>query len=275
MFYIMNCCICGPVKNCGKYLKKVFQNIEKIGELFDDYEIILFYDKSSDKTLDILKEYQAINPKLTFYVNQKNISKFRTHRIAYARNFCLNYVKKNKEKYPFFIMMDMDDPNSKKLNISVLEEYLHRDDWDALSFNTSPKYYDIWGLSIYPYCFSYNHFENNIQNYDVIQKYVMDKLNALKEGELLQCISAFNGFSIYRTNKFIDVSYDANVRIGLYPKHMIVAHSKAVKSPIIFKDYIYDDVNGFFEDCEHRLFHYLAAKNNNAKIRISPKILFS
>ena len=25
----MKCCICGPVKNCGKFLDKVFKNIEQ------------------------------------------------------------------------------------------------------------------------------------------------------------------------------------------------------------------------------------------------------
>ena len=26
----IKCCICGPVKNCGPYLDKVLQNIEKL-----------------------------------------------------------------------------------------------------------------------------------------------------------------------------------------------------------------------------------------------------
>ena len=62
----MNCCICGPVKNCGPYLQKVLSNMEKIGSLFDDYNIIIYYDKSTDNTLDILKEYQKINHKMLF-----------------------------------------------------------------------------------------------------------------------------------------------------------------------------------------------------------------
>ena len=57
----MNCCICGPVKNCGPYLRKVLENIEKIGSLFDDYSIIIYYDNSTDNTLEILKEYQLKN----------------------------------------------------------------------------------------------------------------------------------------------------------------------------------------------------------------------
>ena len=109
----MNCCFCGPVKNCGPYLNKVLENIEKIATLFNDYAIIIYYDQSSDNTLEILKEYQKKNPKLQFYVNSKPTSKFRTHNIAFARNFCLKFIRNNKEKYPFFIMMDFDDVNCK------------------------------------------------------------------------------------------------------------------------------------------------------------------
>ena len=50
----MNCCICGPVKNCGSYLNKVLENIEKIGSLFNDYTILIYYDQSTDNTLQIL-----------------------------------------------------------------------------------------------------------------------------------------------------------------------------------------------------------------------------
>ena len=38
----------------------------------------------------------------------------------------------------------------------------------------------------------------------IIQDYIMGLLNKLKPGELLPCISSFNGFSIYRTDKFLD-----------------------------------------------------------------------
>ena len=82
----MNCCFCGPVKNCGPYLLKVLNNIEKIASLFEDYTIILYYDNSNDNTLEILKEYQLKNPKLLFYVNSKPLSPFRTHNIAKYRS---------------------------------------------------------------------------------------------------------------------------------------------------------------------------------------------
>ena len=268
----MNCCICGPVKNCSEYLERVLNNIEKIGALFDDYDIIIYYDKSYDNTLDKLKKYQIKNPKLNFYVNNVPISQYRTHRIANARNFCLNYIKQNKEKYKFFIMMDFDDPNSKFCNTDILQKYLTRDDWDGLSFNTSPKYYDIWALSIYPYCFSYNHFKNSVKNYSIIQDYVMSLLSKVPKDCLLPCISSFNGFSIYRTNMFLNTFYDGRIRADLLPSHLLKAHSKATNSPIMYEDY--GNVNGFYEDCEHRAFHVQAITNSGAKIMISPEIIF-
>ena len=275
----MNCCICGPVKNCEPYLYKILENMEKIGSLFEDYQIIIYYDKSTDNTLDVLKKYQETNPKMFFYVNQTPVSKFRTHNIANARNFCLNYVKQNREKFPFFIMMDCDDVNYKEVNIDILKKYLYRNDWDGLSFNSLPKYYDIWGLSIYPYCFSYNHFENNVNFYNIMQNYIDNLLKkAASENKLVNCISSFNGFSIYRTNKFLNTYYDGRVRLDIIPMVNLKAHIKAAKSGLIFKQYLKEDdsvhVDGKYEDCEHRAFHIQARQNSGAKIMISPEIIF-
>ena len=269
----MNCCICGPVKNCGPYLDKVFENIEKIGSLFDDYKIIIYYDKSTDDTLQKLKEYQNRNPKMTLYINKNTVTPFRTHNIAIARNFCLNFVRNNKEIFPYFIMMDFDDVNCKNINIEPLRRNLQREDWDGLSFNTSPKYYDIWGLSIYPYCFSYNHFEENVRNYNIIQNYVTTLLNKLPSGGLLPCISSFNGLSIYRTNKFLNTYYDGRIRKDLISPQNMKAHMKAAKSNLVYKKYV--TVDGRYEDCEHRAFHVQARQKSGARIMISPEIIFS
>ena len=268
----MKCCICGPVKNCGPYLEKVLNNVEKIGALFEDYQIILFYDNSKDHSLWKLKEFQKKNPRLQFFINKKPLSPFRTHNIAFARNFCLKQIREKYSDYPYFIMMDFDDVNCKEVHPVILQKYLTRDDWDALSFNTAPKYYDIWALSIYPYCFSYNHFKKNVQQYNVIQEYVDDKLKKLPPGGLVPCLSSFNGFSIYRSEKFLDCYYDGNIRMDLIPPRLIHIHSLVAQSPLVYKKYI--TVDGRYEDCEHRAFHFQALFKKGAKIRISPEKLF-
>ena len=87
------------------------------GETFNSYATF-------SNTLDILKEYQSINPKMLFYVNSNPMSRFRTHNIAIARNFCLNFIRENKNHYPYFIMMDCDDVNCKEVNTDILKKYL-------------------------------------------------------------------------------------------------------------------------------------------------------
>ena len=170
--------------------------------------------------------------------------------------------------------MDFDDVNCKEVNIEPLRRSLKREDWDGLSFNSSPSYYDIWGLSIWPYCFSYNHFNDNFNHHEIIKAYVMGKLRSLNPGQLLPCISSFNGFSIYRSNKFLKTYYDGRVRLDLFPQDFIKAHAKAQKSrTIVYRDY--GHIKGKFEDCEHRAFHQMARQNSGAKIMISPEILFS
>ena len=170
--------------------------------------------------------------------------------------------------------MDFDEVNCKNCNHEIIKKYLNRNDWDGLSFNTSPKYYDIWGLSIYPFCFSYNHFHKNANTHFIIQDYIMSLLNKLKPNELLPCISSFNGFSIYRTNKFLDTYYDGRVRSDLFSKTLLDTHAKAQKSRgIVYRDY--GHIKGRFEDCEHRSFHQMARKKSGARIMISPEVLFS
>jgi glycosyltransferase involved in cell wall biosynthesis len=247
--------------------------MEKLGSIFDNYKILIYYDESSDNSLQILKDYQEINPNMMLYINSKPISQFRTHNIAAARNFCLDYVKQNIASFPYFIMMDMDDVNCKQLNLEPLVRSLLREDWDGLSFNTSPAYYDIWGLSIWPYCFSYNHFENNVKFYTIMQNYVTKLLDQLPPNELLPCISSFNGLSIYRTNKFLNTYYDGRIRLDIVPGVNVLAHSKAARSKLVFKKYVTSD--GRYEDCEHRAFHIQARQNSGARIMISPDVLFN
>ena len=261
----MKCCICGTLKNCAPYLNKVFENIEKIASLFDDYVIILYYDKSSDNTLQILKEYQTKNKKLIFYVNEKLPSTYRTINIARGRNFCLNYITTNYPDYKYFIMMDMDDVNCKDIDISILKKYLHRDDWDGLSFNMSPAYYDYWALSLYPYFLSLYCWDDPDKMTKLIFNNVDESLKKLKENELLNCASAFGGFAIYKKDKFINCKYDGRLRNDLLPFHSILNMNKTTSL----------NYKKSYDDCEHRAFHLEAINKNNARIRISPENLFT
>ena len=260
----MNCCICGAVKNVGQYLDKIFLNIEKIGSLFENYVIIFYYDHSTDNTLQKMKDYQQKvgSERFIFYVNKIEISKYRTHRIANARNNCLQIVRNNYSTWPFFIMIDCDDRCSENVKSNILQKYLKRNDWDSLSFNKK-DYYDIWALSIRPYMFSYANFSVG-HKLNQTKQYITQLLKQVPPGGLLKCASAFNGFAIYRTEKFLNCTYDGRLNLDLIPSNYLKENMKVCNSGIFWGP----------EDCEHRAFHFEAIHKNSARIRISPEIVF-
>ena len=266
----MKCCICGTVRNCAGYLDKIFSNMEKIATLFEDYVIIIYYDNSDDNTLNKLKEYQLKNEKLKFYVNKNTMSPYRTHRLATARNGCLQMIREYYSDYSLFIMMDCDDVCSQDVNINILKKYINRNDWDSLSFNKS-DYYDIWALSVRPYLFSYRHFKNQGKALEIMKNYIKTLLSHVPPNGLLKCGSAFNGFAIYRTNKFLDCHYDGSARFDLIPKNYLLRNMKMLNSKLKFSNNTEERI---VEDCEHRSFHLSAINKNNARIRISPEIIF-
>lgn len=260
----MKSCICGTVRNCGNFLNNIYKIMEQIGTLFEDYRIILYYDKSDDNTLNELQRYSLINNKMIYYENTEPLLQYRTHRIAKGRNKCLELMYANYSDYEYFIMMDCDDKCDYNINLNILKMYLSINTWDGLSFNHPSGYYDTWALSKRPFILSYLHFED----LSLVKKYITKIIKKTPKHKLIKCLSAFNGFSIYRTSKFVNCWYDGTFRLDYWPKKFIQENILASGK------IIYTNESNKFEDCEHRFFHVSAIKKNNARIMISPLCLF-
>ena len=258
-----NCCICGTIKNCGPYLEKVFQNIETIGNAFEDYKIVLAYDHSHDNSLSFLQTYQLNHAsKVILYIEPLPPLPYRPYNIARARNKCLDIIRDQFSEYEYFIMIDCDDVCATPVKLEPLLYYLRiNTNWDALSFNKAP-YYDTWALSKYPYVFSNMHFAYP-ERYGA---FIENIIKTTPKGTLIHCLSAFNGFAIYRTNQFIHYFYDPRPRLDLIPKELIQQNIQLC-GPMYFKG------KATMVDCEHRSFHLMAV-NNGARIRIAPEIIF-
>lgn len=256
------CCFCGTVKNCGPYLNKVYKNIEQISKIFEDYRIIFAYDNSIDNSLEILNNIKSKNEKVILNIETEELSPYRTHNIARARNKCLEIIRKEFINYEYFIMIDCDDVCSEPVKLEHILYYLSiNTDWDALSFNKKP-YYDTWALSKFPYVFSNMHFKHPEKYQPFIEKLIKET----PPRTLIPCLSAFNGFAIYKTDKFIKNFYDPKPRLDLFPKHLIDNNIKLC-GPIFLEG------KAGIVDCEHRSFHLMAI-NKGARIRIAPEIIF-
>ena len=271
--------ITGCVMNCEKYLDNIYKIIKSIGKLFKDYKIIFSYDNSSDETLGKLEDLQREDNKIIILRNNNRMSTIRTENISNARNLIIEKIREiNEDDYKYFIMMDMDDVCCKKFNINVLKKYIINDSrWDSLSFNRS-YYYDIWALSYDPYVIScWHYYKTHNENRDfinnVIRPHFEKKINSLKNDELLDVYSAFGGFSIYKTDKFINSYYHwiAKDILELIPDNLSFNN---VEQCDFVEPCILNNESKKIFDCEHRFFHLYAKKDSKVKIKVSPYFLF-
>jgi len=256
------CCICGTIRNCGSYLDKIYQNMLQIGALFDDYRIIVYYDKSSDNTLQKLKEFSQANNKFLLFVNKERLSMYRTHRISKGRNHCLQSIRELFSDYEYFIMMDCDDKCAYNLKEDVLNYYLKENtEWDSLSFQHPIGYYDIWALSKRPFVGSCHNYQKGY----LAQQYIQKIIDKTPKNQLIPCLSAFNGFAIYRTNKFLNCVYNGTYQTSYIPQNLLNENRKFAGKHSYSQNK---------EDCEHRYFHITSVFKNCARIRIAPVTVF-
>lgn len=244
----MDCIICGTVRDCGAHLEAVFRNIERLRGLFDTCETVMYYDASADNSLELLRSQNCV-----VIEGHEPLHDWKAHRIARARNGCLDWIQANHPETTYFMMIDMDDPNAGEMNVPVIEDCFERlDEWDAVSFNRE-DYYDIFALCYPPFvynCWSYGPASRSVV--ELIKSDIIAKL--ADRTALLEVISAFNGFAIYKTAKFSGCRYSAE--------------KLAFPNQLDFPTYDIAD------HCEHIAFHVCARSKHEARIMIHPERAF-
>lgn len=304
----LKCCICSIVKDAEAYLPRFFENVYLLTTVFDEYAIILYCDISSDKTIEIIREYQENNVNIKCIENRYFISDIETHRNAYGRNRCIHCIRKYYPNYNYFIMMSCGDIG--KIKPNVLKYFLKRNDWDALTFASYP-YDDIYSLTIKPLFFNYGKKRSMFKKlYTYINKLILNT----NPKKLIVCESAFNNFAIYRLVKFINCKYDGRLRLDLMPKALLkriirthevktvdddkstgrltnvstttsagrvtnisTTSSNATRNSRLLYIHNLNNTNlklNTCEDSEHRSFHMEAIRMTGARFRLSPVVLF-
>ena len=264
------CCICCPVRDGEKHLPDVLDNMQRLGETFDDYRIVLCYDDSHDKTLEIVSTYMKKNTHIELLVNtHANVDKVKRACIASARNKCLKHVFYRYPDYSFFIMMDCSELTASPLNMELWKRSLERKDWDALSFYS--KNYDLWSLSSTDMSYSVWHYRQPDTHQEILRS-MEDAVERCREEDLIEVYSAFNGLGVYRQSLFIDCLYDGFPCDDLIPPFLLEKDSGRYgeKTPYFWKKEGEDD-----QDIEHRGFHWTAIAKNNPRMRVSPHPLFN
>ena len=272
--------VLATIRNCAQYLPSIFKNIDNLYDYYDTH-CIFVYDNCTDDSAQLLQSYSEkhIN---TIIVDElkDNTSKLRTVRIANGRNRCLEIMESQTTPVSeYFIMLDMDDVNTKPWKMEIINNYLEnfdKDDWDAISFARDP-YYDIWALMIddfYHHVWGFGPWSPHLVKY--MKDYMKIKIN-ISSSNSFPCRSAFNGFAIYKTEKFKNIRYDGT--FSNFEKNNFISMEEKNKCLEKFRRYLKNPTITMQqcsfpflqpdEHCEHLYFHNNAIKKNNCIIKIS------
>ena len=267
----MTIALCFCVRNCARFLKYIFLNIDRFRLVFPDTYCVFVYDNCIDHSPSILFTYQRYHKNVIIKTIQ-NTDKNRTVRISKARNECLSIVYNEIPDVEYHIMIDCDNVNVMPWDMNVLSYYLSNNhNWDCISFNR-PHFYDMWALLFDNYkhhCFGFNgKYSEKIIN--ILRNEIRKKINECTT-DSIDVLSAFNGFSMYRTQQLKGCIYD-----GLYVNaKLLTTYEEKQKTVEQFKKHNLNlTINdNYIECCEH-IYYHLSALKNGCKIKLSKFNLF-
>ena len=213
-----NIIIYGTIRDIENDFFTSFLNLDIISEMFNEVYIIIFENDSRDKTRELLQKWYKIKqPKITKHIilkdNLDNIYPLRAHRLAYCRNYILNYIIDNNlhHHYQYAIHCDLDD-RFWGVNFDSIKTCFQYNltEWDVMTcVNKNVTYYDYWALRCEKSWFNINIFSCNANNVDYHTK-TADFETLLKNTTgLISVNSSFNGFGIYKISSLINCRYNA------------------------------------------------------------------
>lgn len=142
--------VAASIRNIKNTVKPVFDNINRLTNLFDEVVCILIESDSNDNTLQLLKEYKNyLKCKLIVYSLGSLMHSIpnRMERICKARNFYLNIIKTSYIEWDYLLIIDFNDTNIEPYNIESFKSNFELDlDWNMICANQAKTYYDLYAL---------------------------------------------------------------------------------------------------------------------------------
>jgi hypothetical protein len=220
----LNIIVYGTIRDIESHFFTSFLNIDIICSYFKEVYIIIFENDSTDKTREMLITWSKISiMNVKKHIILKNdlekIYPLRAHRLAYCRNYILNYIFDNNlhHTYDYAIHCDLDERfwGVDFQSIANCFQY-DLESWDVMTcVNKNRKYYDFWALRCDTSWFNINIFSCAANNIDYNTK-VESFENLLKNTNgLISTTSSFNGLGIYKLQSIIYCRYNADYKCNI------------------------------------------------------------
>ena len=214
--------ICGLARDVMQALPRTIARIERLGEKFKDYKVVVFENDSTDGTREMLQYWQKVNPRVVLLSEQLNTKKWapvqdlaRMEQMAAYRNRYLKHIRDQQYDFDYLIVFDLDIPLGFSYD-GIAHSFSH-DNWDVMGANgiLVPPYGDPIPNPIFYDAFAFRpKGENHSKGLEAI-----NALQFQRGEELVPVESVFGGLAIYRSAGIL-----AGARYGGHDCEHVVLH---------------------------------------------------
>ena len=253
-----NIAVLSCIRDLEPHIEESLYHITEFKKLFKTVKFFAAENDSVDNTYELAKKYSStIEGEIFKFDNLNSKYKYRTHRLAFLRNFLLEKAR----SYDYIIVADLDSIFY-KFDIQGLKSCFDYDfnSWDAFGSNCNNKYYDVWTLrydKLNYDCWDriYHEVQNGrLQPFSVKDHVSKHQIKIEASSKLIPVKSCFGGLMIYKTSSLVNCKYS-----GI---------PKRCESPLHNKTGICNP-----EVCCHVNLNFEAVEKNKAKIFINPRLI--
>lgn len=236
-----NVCIVGIARDIEKTLKKGFENIVRIGELFKSYRGYIYENNSEDGTPELLKKlatkYKNIEYEST-YIQSTNSPRYQ--RMAGARNCYVDYILKLPARFDMVIVIDPDITIDIQLS-GIIDTFTNKSQpWHAVFangiYNNLMMTWDAFALRTENFNIPYEP-----ENINYFRKLHTELGTGRVVRSWLSVVSAFGGLGIYKRECFDHCKYDININdcehVSLHQCMINHGYNKLFINPNMIKKY--------------------------------------
>jgi hypothetical protein len=140
----------GVVRDCARHLPGVLENLARFARLYDQARFVFVVSDTTDPSAAMLARWVGCRGRVIDAGMLRERLPRRTERIAFARNLCLDEIRRLSTRSEHLIMLDLDDVLAEPVSAEAFAgavAWLDADPRRAGAFaNSTPRYYDTWAL---------------------------------------------------------------------------------------------------------------------------------
>ena len=202
--------ICGLARDVAEILPVTIARIERIGERFADYRVVIYENDSRDDTRALLLAWAQYNPRIHVVletigdpVNPCARCLQRAARMANYRNRCLDVIRSDYADFDYTLVLDTDLKGGWSYD-GIANTFGH-DGWDFVGSNgiifkrlgrdlNVPVQYDAWAFRL-------------DENFTALPTGSVNVMQWQRGQPMVPVTSCFGGLGIYRMPALLSARY--------------------------------------------------------------------